>query len=391
MNKIIPYGKHTISQDDIKKVSIVLKSDHITTGPLVEKFEKEFSKKVNSKYATVCSSGTAAIHLALLSISLNKKDNIIIPAINFIAAVNMASIIGANIFLADVDENSGQMTPTTLINCIKKNKLKKIKAIITMYNGGSPNYVKEFYAIKKKYKTFLIEDSCHALGSKYSLRKNLKTGDCKYSDIATFSFHPVKSITTGEGGMITTNIKKIAYKTKILRNHGILRKDSNKKNYNWSYKILDAGFNYRLSDLNCALGINQLKKLDMFVKSRKKIAKAYEKNLKPLSNYIILPKEANDQSSAWHLYIIKFKLKKLKINRNLIIQKLYKLGVATQVHYIPTFYQPKYFHLKNMNLTGAKKYYNRCLSLPIFPDLSMQNVNSICKKIKIIVNRYKKQ
>ena len=196
----------------------------------MEKFEKDFCAYTKAKHSISCSSGTAAIHLALEAIGLKKDDNIIIPAVNFIAAANLSKKIGANIFLADVDKNSGQMTPDDLLDCIKKNKIKKIKAFFSMYNGGNPNFIKEFYKIKKKYKCFFLEDSCHALGAKYSIKKKLKVGNCKYSDVATFSFHPVKSITTGEGGMITTSNAQIFKKCQILRNHGIIRKKNKNKN-----------------------------------------------------------------------------------------------------------------------------------------------------------------
>ena len=224
MMKNIPYGKQTISEKDTKNVLKTIRSEFLTTGPTTKIFEEKFSERVGSKFAISCSSGTSALHLCFMSINLKKKDVVILPVINFIASINMSHIMGARIFFADVDKKTGQMTPKTLEKCIKINKINKIKAVVTMYNGGNPNNAREFFKIKKKYKFILIEDACHSLGGKYAISKNLKVGSCKFSDLTTFSLHPVKSITTGEGGMITTNDKKLQKKILILRNHGILRK-----------------------------------------------------------------------------------------------------------------------------------------------------------------------
>ena len=225
--KIIPYGRQYIDREDIRLVTKALKEDLITTGRYVKKFENKISRFLNVKYAASCNSGTSALHLALMAINLKTDDVIIMPAINFIAVYNMAKLMDAKIFLADVDPLTGQMTPKTLLECIKKNKLKKIKAIITMYLGGYPENIVEFYNIKKKLNCYLIEDACHALGAKYLFKKKyLSIGSCKHSDISTFSLHPVKSISTGEGGLITTNNKFFYNRIVSLRSHGI-DKDKN--------------------------------------------------------------------------------------------------------------------------------------------------------------------
>lgn len=391
MNNIIPYGRQKIFKSDFVEINKALKSNFITNGEYVKKFESSFSRYTQAKFAISCSSGTAAIDLALKSIGLKKNDNVIIPAINFIAAANMSKLLRANIFLADVDQYSGQMRPSDLLNCIKLNKIKKIKAFFVMYNGGNPNFIKEFYKIKKKYNSIIIEDACHALGSKYSIKKNLSVGNCKYSDLATFSFHPLKTITTGEGGMVTTNNRKLFKKLKIYRNHGIVRKISSKKKYYWSYKVVDAGHNYRLSDLNCALGYSQLKKIDLLIKKRNLIASIYNKELKELGHLVNLPNATDDQLSAWHLYIININFKKLHINRETLIQKLYKKGIITQVHYIPTFNQPYYKLLKNNKLLNARSYFKNCLSLPIFFDLNSSSVKKISRNIKNIILKSSKK
>jgi dTDP-4-amino-4,6-dideoxygalactose transaminase len=208
---IIPYGRQYIDSQDIKFVSKALKKDLITTGDYVKKFEDKISKILKVKFTTVCSSGTSALYLALIAINLKKDDVIVMPAINFIAVYNMARLMNAKIFLADVDSLTGQMTPETLLGCIRKNKLKKIKAIVTMYLGGYPENVIEFYNIKKRFNCYLIEDACHAFGAKYEYNKKyFNIGSCKHSDIAVFSFHPVKTITTGEGGAIRRHTPRAA-------------------------------------------------------------------------------------------------------------------------------------------------------------------------------------
>ena len=258
--KTIPYNRQYIDSKDIKYVSKALKEDIITTGKYVKKFEDKFIKFFQSKYVLTCSSGTSALHLAFASINLKKDDVVIMPAINFIAAYSMAKLMNARIFLADTDYLTGQMTPTTLLECIKKNKIKKIKAVVNMYLGGYPENIINFYRIKKKYNFVLIEDACHALGAKYKFKeKYINIGSCKHSDIAVFSLHPVKTITSGEGGVITTNNKILYNRQKMLRSHYIIRE--NKKKH-WKYQINKIGFNYRLSDINCALGLSQFKKIN---------------------------------------------------------------------------------------------------------------------------------
>ena len=260
--KSVFYGRHYVDKKDIKLVSKALTKNLITTGEYVKKFEKSLKNYLKSKYILSCSSGTAAIHLALMAINLKRNDVIVMPAINFIASYNLSSYMGAKIYLADVDAVTGQMTPKTLIECIKKNNIKKIKAFITMYLGGYPENIVEFYKLKKKFNCFLIEDACHALGAKYKHKnKFFSVGSCQHSDISTFSLHPVKTITTGEGGVVSTNNLSLYKKIKYLRSHGIIRD----KFFYWKYQINQIGFNYRISDINCALGLSQLKKITKFI------------------------------------------------------------------------------------------------------------------------------
>jgi dTDP-4-amino-4,6-dideoxygalactose transaminase len=384
MKNLIPYGKQFIDKRDIKSVTDTLKSSLITSGPQVLNFENLFKKKFKSKFAISCSNGTSALHLAFLSIGLKKGDVIIMPVVNFIASTNMACSLNAKIYFADIDPFTSQMSPQNLENCIKKNKLKKIKAVVCMHNGGEPNYFKEFYRLKKKYKFYLIEDACHSLGAKYSIKKKLFVGSCKYSDITTFSFHPVKNITTCEGGMVTTNNEKICRLIKLYRNHGIQRKNSSKNKYYWNYQVSAPGYNYRLSDVQSALGISQLNKIEKFMYKRKKIAEYYCKNLNNLKNFINLRIPNKDQLSGNHLFIISFKNIN-KTYRDKIISNLYKKNIITQVHYIPIYKFKYYKKICRGNFPGAEKYFNTSLSLPIYFSITSKQIKKVCNALRSLI------
>jgi dTDP-4-amino-4,6-dideoxygalactose transaminase len=381
--KIIPYGRQYIDSQDIRLVSKALKEDLITTGHYVKKFENKISKFLKVKYAASCNSGTSGLHLAFMAINLKKDDAIIMPAINFISAYNMAKLMNAKIFLADVDPYTGQMTPKTLLECIKINKLKKIKAIVTMYLGGYPENVIEFYKIKKKFNCYLIEDACHALGSRYLFNKKfIPIGSCKHSDISTFSLHPVKTITSGEGGLVTTNNKDFFKRIIFLRSHGI----DKHKNFHWKYNIYESGFNYRLSDVNCALGLGQLKKINKFVNYRKRVFKFYSNELKKFVKTIILPHYKLNKPS-YHLFLISINFKKVISTKNKFLSYLKKNKIFCQYHYIP-IYKFKLFNRK-LNLKfykGSEFYYKNTISLPIFYNLSIITQKNIIKKIKFFLN-----
>ena len=376
--KIIPYGKQSIDKNDKRLILSSLSNDLITTGPYVEKFEKELKKYFKCKYSYVCSSGTAAIHLAMLSIGFKKDDIILMPAINFIASYNMAKIMKLKVYLVDVNEQTGQITPEKVLECIKKNNLRNIKALITMYHGGYPENSRIFYKLKKKYNFLIIEDACHALGSEYEFEKKLiKVGSCKHADISTFSLHPVKTITSGEGGIITTNNSKIAKNIKLFRNHGILR--SKKKH--WKYDIIKYGFNYRLSDINCALGLSQLNKISFFLKKRKKIYEKYINELENLSPNLIIPKYSKIIKPSFHLFYINIMFSRLKKSKDHFIRYLMRHRIIAQQHYIP-IYKFKIYKEKQIHFPGSEKYFKNSLSIPIFTDLNLKQQEKVIKTIK---------
>ena len=373
--KIRPYGRQFIDKKDIQSVSKTLKKDKITTGSEIINFERKIKHYLKCKYSIVCNSGTSALYLALSGIGLKKNDNVIMPSINFIASYNVLKLLGCNIFLTDVDQLNGQMTPNHVIECISKFKIKKVSAIILMYNGGYPNNIKEFYKLKKKYNCFIVEDACHALGAEYQYKKKyMKIGSCKHSDVATFSLHPLKSITTGEGGIVTTNSRKINYKIEKIRSLGIIK---NKKKH-WDYNVGFHGLNFRLNEFQSSLGISQLKKIKSFLRYRKKIYEFYYQNLKKISK-IDLPLKEKQTKPSYHLFIINLKNSNLKYKEK-FLNYMIKKGIMIQFHYIPIF-KFKIFKGKFIG-KNAKKYYESGLSLPIYYGLKYREQKYILKQIK---------
>ena len=380
--KYIPYGRQIIDSKDKKLVVKALLNDLITTGPYVKKFENNLRRYLKCKYSYVCSSGTAALHLSMLSIGLKKDDIILMPAVNFVASYNMAKTMNLKVYLVDVDEYTGQITPNKILDCIKKNRLKKIKALITMYHGGYPENVKKIYDLKKKYNFFIIEDACHALGSEYKYRNiSYRVGSCKHADVSTFSLHPLKTITSGEGGIITTNSTKIAKNIELFRSHGIIR---NKNKY-WKYDVLKHGFNYRISDINCALGLSQLSKIDLFLKKRKKIYKGYINKLENLNKNLVMPKYSKIIKPSFHLFLINIKFDSIKKSKDDLMKYFVENKILAQQHYIPIYK----FSIYNDNLNhyfGAEKFFRNSLSIPIFVNMSIKQQNNVIKIIKNFID-----
>ncbi len=382
--KKIYYGSQYLFNQDISEVKKSLKNRLISSGPYVIRFEREIRKFLSSKYAFSCNSGTSALFISLMSINLKKGDNIIVPAINFVAVSNIIKFFNANIFLADVDKDSGHMTPESLENVIKLNKLKKVKAIITMHIGGYPIYIDDFYQLKKKYNCLIIEDACHALGAEYLHKKKyIKVGSCKHADISTFSLHPLKTITSGEGGIITTNNKNFADKIQLIRSHGIIRK----KNKHWSYDVTSIGFNFRLSDINCALSLSQLKNIKKIIDVRKKIHEKYLKFFKSKEKLITFKQDHKKIKPSFHLINISINFKKFNINKDQFFKKLIKKNIFCQFHYIPIYKFSNFKYLKkNNHFPGAEYYYQNNISIPIHLNLNSRDIKYICYNLHKILS-----
>ena len=392
-NRFLPYGKQNISNIDIQQINSVLKSNYITQGPIIEEFEKKFSRYVGSKYAIACSSGTAALHLSCLALNINKKSRVVTSSITFIASANCAEFVDSKLDLVDVEKNSYCICPDSLEKKLKK---KKIDLVIVVHLSGHCADLKRIQILKKKYKFRLIEDACHGLGGEYMGKK---IGSCQYSDLSTFSFHPVKSMTTGEGGMITTNNKSLYEKLKIFRSHGVIRSKKlfkNKKyaldnsdNANrWYYEMQELGFNYRMTDIQAALGISQLKRLNKFINKRNNIAKFYNENFKHNKN-ICLIRKSKDIKHSYHLYTLIIDFKKIKKSRNQIMKDLYRSNIGSQVLYIPIYLHPYYkkkYNFKIKSFPNSNEYYEKALSIPIFYDLNRQEQQFVIKMINKIVS-----
>jgi len=379
MKQIIPYGRQFIDRLDIKEVSAALTKDIITSGDITIKFEKKIVDYLKCKYAATCNSGTSALFIALKSLELKKGDKIIMPSVNFIASYNAAKLLGAKIYLADVDKYTGQMGPQDVEDCCKKYGIKNFKVLVTMYNGGYPGNAEKFKFFKKKYNCFIVEDACHALGASYKFKnKSYKIGSCSHSDICTFSLHPLKTITTGEGGIITTNNRLLFNKIKLIRSLGIKR--YNKKH--WQYDVLLSGLNFRLNDFQSALGISQLKKIKKFVKKRNLISSHYNNELKKVEK-LIIPYFSRNYKSSHHLYIINLKENNFRYKEKLI-KFMLKNGVFLQYHYIP-IYRFKSFKGKYLK-KNSEIYYKNAVSLPIYYGLKKEEIKSIINLIKKFFN-----
>tara|TARA_B100001741_G_scaffold308919_1_gene305783 strand:+ start:381 stop:1523 length:1143 start_codon:yes stop_codon:yes gene_type:complete len=379
---MINYSKQVIDSKEIRSVSKVLRSDYLTQGPLVKKFEKKISNYCNSKYAIAVSSATSGLHIACLSLDVKKNDIVWTSAISFVASANAAVYCNADIDFLDISLEDFNIDIKSLekklIVAKKKNKLPKV--IIVVHFAGNPCQMKQIYSLKKKYKFKIIEDASHALGATYM---NKLIGGCDFSDMCVFSFHPVKSITTAEGGVVTTNNKKIFNDLKLYREHGINRDFINKKVRPKYYEQIKLGYNYRMNELEAAIGIEQLKKLDSFITKRVKIYNFYKSKLK--NNLFKYPSISANSYSSHHLFIIILK-KNIRRLRDNIFSKLLKKGIGVNIHYMPIYKHPFYkkYRKKNFLLKNAEIYYNTCISIPIFPTLSRNQQSLIIRIINSV-------
>jgi len=379
----IPYGHQSVAREDIDEVIKVLRSDWITQGPKIAEFEKALAKYCGSKYAVCVSSGTAALHLACLAAGLKKGDEAITTPMTFVATPNSIVYTGAKPVFADIDNITVNISPGE----IKKKITRKTKAVLPVHFAGLPCDMEEIAAIARTKKLTIIEDCSHALGAEYRYRgKWLKVGSCKHSDMAVFSFHPVKSITTGEGGAILTNRKDLYEKLIMLRQHGITKEKRKFINNSieadpWYYQMQELGFNYRITDFQAALGISQLKKLNEFIRRRRELASIYSKELSAI-DALILPKEPLDKKSSWHIYPIRLKKPS---RRKELYERLRESGIGVQVHYIPVHMQPYYMKSsgsKKGDYPNAERYYESTITLPIYPAMTYADIRYVIKVLK---------
>lgn len=378
--KPIPYGKQKITDDDISEIISVLKSDYLTQGPKVQEFENSFSEYIGAKYSVAVSNGTAALHLSILSLDLKPGDKVITSPISFVASSNCVLYEGGTIDFVDIDPQTAIIDLELLEKKLKNSKPGTYKGVIPVDFAGYPVNTEKLRKIANEYGLWILEDACHAPGGYFidSKNQNIHSGDGKYSDVSIFSFHPVKHIATGEGGMVTTNSKSIYQKLLLFRTHGITKNSELYQNSEellekgpWYYEMLALGYNYRMPDILAALGVSQLKRAKQNIKRRREIALQYsnafqnQKDFKPLNPYL--------HSHAYHLYIILHKFRKK------IYQKLQEKQIFSQVHYIPIHLQPYYLKLgfKKGDFPNAEEYYSKALSIPMYPSLSDDEVKYI--------------
>ena len=376
---MIPYGRQHITQNDVDSVVKVLQSDFLTQGPMVPRFEEAVSVFVNAKYAVAMNSATSALHAACVAIELSAEDWLWTSPNTFVASANCGLYCGAKIDFVDIDLDTNNISIDALTKKLEQAYVLGClpKVLVAVHFAGQSCKMREIYALSKKYGFKVIEDASHAIGGKYL---GNYIGECKYSDITVFSFHPVKIITTGEGGMAVTNNEELAHRMRLLRGHGITRDKKYMKKENpeyWYYEQISLGYNYRMTDISAALGLSQLKRVDEYVLKRNELAQKYKLLLKA-SNGISSQVIDADCYSSYHLFVVQLHSEKKNI-RNNVLNFLISKGIGAGVHYIPVHLQPYYVNLgfKKGSFVNAEKYYEKAITLPLYPDLSIEQLSYI--------------
>ncbi len=381
----IPYGRQSINADDVKAVVRCLKSSYLTQGPKPEEFEESIKKATGAPHAVAVASGTAALHLAVLGMNLKPDDEVITTPITFLATSNCVLYAGAKPIFADVDPQTGNLD----LNAAAEKINRRTKGIIVTHFAGQPADLSGFSKLCRKHNLFLIEDAAHALGAVYH---GSSVGNGQWSDAAIWSFHPVKHITTAEGGALTTSNKKQADLWRRLRTHGVTREPallSRKSPGRWYYEMLELGFHYRMTDLQAALGISQIAKLKDFISRRREIA-AYYRRLLSDCPLLGLPPEISATEHAYHLFPVRLLTARLRQHKSAIFEEMHAAGIGLQVHYIPIPQQPYYRSLgySMRDLPIAAQYYDAELSLPMYPSMTDFQVTKVVKNLKRIINQY---
>ena len=383
---VIPYGRQDINQADIDAVMAVLRSDFLTQGPVVPAFEKAIADYCAAQHAVAVNSATSALHIACLALDIGPKDTVWTSPVTFVASANCALYCGAKVDFVDIDFETNNISVRALElkleNARKANALPS--AVIPVHMGGLSCDMQAIFELSREYGFKIIEDASHSIGARYA---GSMVGCCEYSDITVFSFHPVKIITTGEGGAAVTNSSDLDKKLKLLRSHGVTRDEEEMVGLSdggWYYQQIELGFNYRMTDIQAALGLSQMSRIDQFIQKRNALAAVYEEKLSSLP--LDLPSNYSDSYSAFHLYIIKL-LPESKISRRQMFDHLRANGVGVNVHYIPVFLQPYYKNLgfSDADFPESMRYYDRALSIPLHPNLSPEDQHHVIEKIKEVL------
>ena len=376
VDSFLPYGRQTIEDDDIAAVAAALRDDLLTTGPRVEAFEAAFAEAVGAEHAVACANGTAALHLTMLALGVREGDVCVVPSTTFLATANCVRYVGAEVIFADVDPDSGLMRPQDLARALEQAAPRQVTAVLPVHLRGEVLDLPAIAALAEAAGAVVVEDACHALGSRL-LQGNAEVpvGSGRWSSASTFSFHPVKTIATGEGGMITTPDAGLAERLRRLRSHGMVRPPGADP---WWYEMAEPGFNYRLPDILCALGHSQLAKLPRFSAARQALAARYLEALKALAPAVRPAASPEGSVATPHLMSVLIDFAAVGRSRREVMEALKDRGIGSQVHYIPVHTQPYYrARYGQQDLPGAQAWYDRTLSLPLYPGMAMADVDRV--------------
>jgi UDP-4-amino-4,6-dideoxy-N-acetyl-beta-L-altrosamine transaminase len=393
----LPYGRQCIDEADIAAVTSVLRGDFLTTGPAVEAFETRLAETLDAPHAIACANGTAALHLICAALGLGEGDAVIVPSITFLATANAPRLVGAEVVFADVDPDSGLMQPQHFLEALARADAAqaRVRAVFPVHLAGQCGDLPSLGELARERGIAVVEDSCHALGGAYARGGQgfAPIGSCLDAALAVFSFHPVKNLTTGEGGAVTTRDPALADRLRRLRCHGMVREPALFRQPDmafddfgpanpWYYEMPELGWNYRLSDIQAALGLSQLGKLARFIAERRRLAAAYDTALAPLAPLLVPIARSFGCRSGWHLYPVLVDFAALGLSRAELMRRLQRRGVGTQVHYIPVHRQPYYRNRYGVaDLPGADAYYARTLSLPLFVGMTERDVGHVCEAL----------
>jgi len=386
----LPYGRQCVEDDDIAAVVAALRSDTLTTGPAVSAFEAALAEVTGAPHAVVCASGTAALHLAALALDLGPGDAVIVPSLTFLATANAARYVGAEVVFADVDGETGLMGPEHLEAALGRCGDLRPRAVFPVHLNGQSCAMAEITPLARRHGLAIVEDACHALGGEQAIDGGWNPiGNGRLSDMACFSFHPVKTVAMGEGGAVTTADARLAARLRAMRSHGMTRDPAaflqpdeafgaDGQPNPWYYEMAEPGFNYRACDIVCALGASQLAKLGRFMSTRAALVAAYASALAPLAPRVVPLKQVAGCHPSWHIQVAKIDFAACGIPRAEVMRGLARRGISTQVHYLPVHRQPYYRQrYPGLNLPGADAYYARCLTLPLFVGMTGAEVERV--------------
>ncbi len=386
---MIPYGRHDIRQEDVEAVIEVLRSDFLTQGPVVPRFEQALAEEVSSRHGVAVNSATSALHVACLALGLGESDWLWTSPITFVASANCGLYCGAKVDFVDIDPKTYNICPdalaTKLEQAEREDRLPKV--VVAVHLCGQPCNMASIHELAKRYDFRVIEDASHAIGGKY---QGEPIGNCRYSDITVFSFHPVKIITTGEGGIAVTNDKSLAERMALLRSHGITRASeqmTRQPDGPWYYQQVDLGFNFRMTEMQAALGLSQLERVDNYVARRNELAERYDRLLADLP--VTTPWQHPDSYSGRHLYVIRLQLDQIESSHRAVFESLYEQGIGANLHYIPVHTQPYYQQMgfQQGDFPEAECYYAEAISLPLFPTMTEEQQDQVVSAVAEAVRR----